>query len=90
MSLEVIKIWTKSITNSTLTIDGNYGLTVLSIVLQSGSGTVSGNLMTINVVNSTPLNLTVGQAITINTGTSSSLLTGITITTTGTVAIIGR
>ena len=90
MSLEVIKIWTKSITNSTLTIDGNYGLTVLSIVLQSGSGTVSGNLMTINGVNSTPLNLTVGQAITINTGTSSSLLTGITITTTGTVAIIGR
>jgi hypothetical protein len=90
MSLEVKKIWTKSITNSTLTIDGNYGLTVLSIVLQSGSGTVSGNLMTINGVNSTPLNLTVGQAITINTGTSSSLLTGITITTTGTVAIIGR
>jgi len=90
MSLEVKKIWTKSITGGTLTIDGNYGLSVLSIVLQSGTGTVSGNLMTINGVNSTPLNLTVGQAITINTGTSSSLLTGITITTTGTVAIIGR
>ena len=90
MSLEIKKVWTGYVTFGTLTIDASYGFTVISIVLQSGTGTVQGNLSANNGIVSTPINLTVGQAINFNTGTSTSLLDGIEITTTGTVYIIAR
>ena len=86
----VKKIWTGSVTMGTLTLDSSYGFSVISMVLQSGTGTVSGNLIANNGVVSTPIPLTVGLAVTVNTGSAQSLQDSITITTTGTVLIIAR
>lgn len=90
MSLEIKKVWTGYVTSGTLTIDASYGFTTISIVLQSGAGTVQGGLLANNGVASAPINLTVGQAINFNSGTSSSILDGIEIITTGTVYIVAR
>lgn len=90
MSLELKEVWTGSVTAGSLIIDASYGFTIISIVLQNGVGTVKGGLSATNGVASTPINLTIGQAINFNTGTSTSLLDGIEITTTGTVYIIAR
>jgi hypothetical protein len=90
MSVETKRIWTGSVTVGTLTIDETYGFSIVSVVLQSGTGTIEGNLISSNGVVSTPIALTVGQAITINTGSSQALQDYIKIVTTGTVLIIAR
>jgi|LakMenEpi03Aug12_release.lakeMendotaPanAssembly.Ray.scaffolds.fasta_scaffold2432111_1 hypothetical protein len=90
MSLDVKKIWTGSVTAGTLTLDATYGFTIISLVLQSGTGTVQGNLLAINGVASTPIPLTIGQAITIDTGSASSIQDYLNIVTTGTVLILAR
>jgi hypothetical protein len=60
------------------------------MVLQSGTGTVSGNLIANNGVAATPIPLTIGLGVTVNTGSVQALQDSITITTTGTVLIIAR
>ena len=81
-------LWTKQITNSTLVIDENYGLSAVSIVLNSGTGTFLGGGNLNNAVTSSPIDLVVGQPITLG-GNSGVPLDNLTITTTGVVAIIG-
>jgi hypothetical protein len=82
------KLWTRQISNTTLLIDENYGLTAVSIILNSGTGTIVGGAILSNGVTSTPINLVIGQPITLLSD-SNNPLAGITITTTGVVAIIG-
>ena len=86
----VKKIWTGSVTMGALTLDSSYGFSVISMVLQSGTGTVSGNLIANNGVAATPIPLTIGLGVTVNTGSVQALQDSITITTTGTVLIIAR
>jgi hypothetical protein len=81
-------LWTKQITNSTLVIDENYGLSAVSIVLNSGTGTFLGGGSLNNAVVSSPIDLVIGQPITLG-GNSGVPLDNLTITTTGVVAIIG-
>jgi hypothetical protein len=90
MSLEVKRIWSHSVTAGTLLIDASYGFTVISILLQSGTGTIEGNLITINGLTSSPVPLTIGQAVTINTGSASAIQDHVEIVTTGTVLILAR
>lgn len=80
-------LWTKQITNETLVIDEAYGLSAISIVLNSGTGTILGGGVLNNAVASSPIDLVIGQPITIPT--SSYTLDNLTITTTGVVAIMG-
>jgi len=90
MSLEQSKIWTTSLVNGTLTLDYTYGLREVSLVMLAGAGTVQGNMITINGQLSTPIPLTINQALTINTGTAGSVIGFLQIITTGTVLIIAR
>lgn len=80
-------LWTKQITNETIVIDESYGLSAISIVLNSGTGTIVGGATLMNAVNSSPIDLVIGQPITIPS--SSYTLDNLTITTTGVVAIMG-
>jgi len=81
-------LWTKQITNETLVIDENYGLSAVSIVLNSGTGTFLGGGNLNNAVSSTAIDLVVGQPITLGSN-SGAPLDNLTIITTGVVAIIG-
>lgn len=83
----IIKTWTYNVINDTLVIDSSFGLRKLSIILISGTGTYSGDLQA-GTLQSQSLDLTVGVAITI--GDWQTILDGITLTTTGTIQIIGR
>lgn len=86
----VTKTWTYNLVNSTLIIDETFGLTNLSILLTSGTGSVTGSLAS-GGLQSQPLSLTVGQPLNISSGSSSQIILGaLTITTTGTIEIIGR
>lgn len=86
----VTKTWTYNLVNSTLLFDEGYGLTNLSILLTSGTGSVTGSLAS-GGITSQPLALTVGQPLNISSGSSSQIILGaLTITTTGTIEIIGR
>ena len=86
----VVKTWTYNLVNSTIVIDENYGLTSLSILLTSGSGSVTGSLSA-NGIASQPLALTVGQPLNISSGLSSQIILGaLTITANGTIEIIGK
>jgi hypothetical protein len=81
-------LWTYQLSNQTLIIDESYGLTAVSLVLNSGTGTFTGGSTLINGVTSLPIDLVIGQPVTIpsNSGTS---LNNLEITTTGVLAIIG-
>jgi hypothetical protein len=83
----IIKTWTYNVNATSLTIDASFGLRKLSVMLTSGTGTYSGDLQAGNL-QSQPLALTVGVAITI--GDWQTILDGITLTTDGTIQIIGR
>jgi hypothetical protein len=86
----VIKTWTYNLVNDTIFIDENYGLTNLSILLTSGTGSVTGSLAA-NGLPSQPLALTIGQPLNISSGASSQIILGaLTVITTGTIEIIGR
>jgi len=84
------KIWTHSLVAGTLVIDSSYGLSEVSIVMTAGIGTILGNLQTVNGTPSTPIPLTINQAVNVNTGLSSAFIDYLEITTTGTVLIIGK
>ena len=81
------KIWTQELTNSTLLITEDFGLSSISLVLKSGTGSVDGTLTLENSVPSTPINLAVGIPLTI---TGYTALDGISIVTTGVISIIGK
>lgn len=81
-------IWTYQLSNETLIIDEAYGLTAVSLVLNSGTGSILGGAKLNNGVGSIPIDLVIGQPVTIpsNSGTP---LNNLEITTTGVLAIIG-
>lgn len=81
-------IWTYELNSSTILIDSNYGLTALSLVLVSGTGTILGGASLINGVGSSQINLVVGQALTIPSQSGANL-NNLTISTTGVINIIG-
>ena len=81
-------IWTYKLTAGTFNIDPNFGLLVVSVILASGTGTVTGTDL-LNGVASTPIDLAVGVPLTISTD-GNTILGNITITTTGVVSIVGR
>jgi hypothetical protein len=82
------QFWTYRLNNSTLTINSDFGLSSLSLALESGTGTIQGTLVS-NGLASTPLTLVVGQPVLIPTDTSS-VIGDLIITTTGIVNLIGR
>lgn len=88
MSVILKKLWTNTLTASSITIDQTYGLTEISILLLNGTGTILGSGLAGSIV-SAPVTLVVGIGVNLGTG-SSALLDGLTITTTGTIAIVGR
>ena len=86
----VIKTWTYNLVNDTIVINETFGLTNLSILLTSGTGSVTGSLAS-GGLPSQPLALTIGQPLNISSGSSSQIILGtLTITTSGTIEIIGR
>ena len=81
---------TYNLVNDTINIDSSYGITTISILLTSGTGSVEGTLLA-NGIASQPLALTIGQPVNISSGNNNTILIGgLIITTTGTVEIIGR
>lgn len=85
----VQKTWTYQISAGSLTITNDFGLVKLSIVLQSGTGTIVGTELC-NGIASTPINLVIGQPILVTGDTSGVPISEYTITTTGVVALIGQ
>jgi len=81
-------IWTYKLNGGNLNIDSNYGLLVVSILLESGTGTVSGTDL-LNGIPSTPIDLTIGVPLTISTD-GNTVLGNLNITTTGVISIVGR
>jgi hypothetical protein len=80
--------WTYKLVNDSLVVTTDYGLTALSLILVSGSGSVQGSLIC-NGIESTSIDLEIGVPILISTE-SLSLIDEWTITTSGTINIIGR
>jgi hypothetical protein len=85
--METCRIWTKTITTGSITVDGNYDFQVLSILATTGTTTVLGDLFAVS--GSDAITLQQGQALNLNTN-GASPLSGITITTLGTVSLVGR
>jgi hypothetical protein len=82
------QIWTYFLNNSNLTITKDFNLLEVSIVLVSGTGTFCGTAKS-NGLPSQPINLTIGQAVTVGSGAAMNL-DGLILTTTGVLQIIGR
>lgn len=84
------KTWTYNLINSSIIITPAFSLTRLQILLISGTGSATGSL-TVNGIQSQPLPLTIGQPLSFSNGPMSPIaLDDITITTTGTILLIGR
>lgn len=84
------KTWTYQLINDSITINGDFGLTILSVLLMSGDGTLSGSL-TVSEIPSQPLPLVLGQPLKVSDGKQGqTLIDGITISTTGIVYIMGK
>jgi hypothetical protein len=81
-------LWTYELSNATIVIDDSYGLTAISLVLNSGTGTLLGGASLNNGAVSTQIDLVVGQPLSIPSQGGANL-DNITITTTGIVSIIG-
>lgn len=85
----ISKSWTYTLTSDSLLIDSTFGFVIVSILCKSGVVSILGDNTGISV-QPTPIILTEGQSITINSG-SSSILGGLTIdATSGEALIIGR
>jgi hypothetical protein len=83
------KTWTYQISASSLLITEDFSLSKLSIVLQSGTGTVVGTELC-NGIASIPIDLVVGQPILLLGDTSGTPIGEYNISTTGIVALIGQ
>jgi len=81
-------IWTYQLVGSSITIDSSFGLVTLSLTLNSGSGTIKGYGLA-GSLPSTPIDLVVGQAVTISSE-GEIPLGDFEITTTGVLSIIGK
>jgi hypothetical protein len=81
-------IWTREMNNETITIDPTFQLTILSMTLTAGTGTIQGSGLA-GAVASNVVNLVVGQSVTISSDGINPLGTFV-ITTTGTLALIGK
>jgi hypothetical protein len=83
------EFWTYQVSNSTLTIDETFGLGVVSVMLTSGTATVSGSVNAGGLASSN-LALTIGLPITFG-GNQINPISGLTITaSSGSVYLIGR
>jgi hypothetical protein len=82
------QIWTQYVTNGSLTITQDFGLVDVSFALLSGAGTFQG-MAVANGLASEPINLVIGQSISVGSG-SNIFIDGLILTTTGTIQIIGR
>jgi hypothetical protein len=83
------EFWTYQVTNDTLNIDESFGLGVISIMLTSGTATVSGSVNA-GGQPSANLGLVVGLPVTFG-GNQIYPISGITIdASSGNVYIIGR
>jgi len=83
------QFWTYELSGTTLLIDNTFQLTGISLILTGGFGQVIGGL-SINGLASTPINLQVGQPITLF-GNSGNFLSGLNIDATfGTISILGK
>ena len=85
--MESCRIWTKTITTGSITIDSNYDFQVLSILATTGTTSITGDLFAVS--GSDAITLQQGQALNLNTQ-GVSPLSGITITTLGTVSLVAR
>lgn len=85
------KVWTYQLSSSTLTINGTYGFTVVSLLVTSGTVIVTGGLNSGGVA-STGMSLVMGQGVTFSSGNNNNIiLSGIDIdASAGTVVITGR
>lgn len=84
------KTWTYNLINGSITITPAFSLTRLQILLISGTGSATGSL-TVNGIAPQALPLTIGQPLSFSNGSMSPIaLDDITITTTGTILLIGR
>lgn len=83
------KTWTYQISASSLLITEDFSLSKLSIVLQSGTGTIQGTELC-NGLSSIPIDLVVGQPVLILGDTSGTPIGEYNISTTGIVALIGQ
>ena len=81
-------IWTYKLDNETLNIDADFGLSSISVVLISGTGTITGTSY-LNGVASTPIDLAIGFPVNISTD-GNTILGDVSIATTGVISIIGR
>lgn len=70
-------VFTYELINSIMDIDETFNLTIVSVKLISGVGTISGK-QSVPVFGTGSLNLVVGEPVTISTKTNS-ILTGINI-----------
>lgn len=81
------KVWTKVLTNDTLTIIKDFGLKDVQVTLMSGSGTIAGTLK-VGEFPSEPLPLVIGVTINLQTDFGVSPLI-IDSSPTGVIHIIG-
>ena len=81
-------VFTYQLSAGTLVIDDTYGLTAVSMVLTSGTGSFKGLAVLNNGISSTPIDLVINQPISIPSN-SGAPLNNLTITTTGVVSILG-
>jgi hypothetical protein len=81
MGVNNLKIFTKVLSGTSLLIDGNYGLRSVSVVLVSGTGSVTGDLLVDGLTND-PIPLVVGQSVTFSVE-GSQILDGLTVNATG-------
>jgi hypothetical protein len=88
MSILSQPIWTYELNAGTFIITPANGFTVISLTLVSGTGYYQGTA-TSNGVASVPVNLVIGQSVTISTS-GINVLGEFSITTTGVVSIIGK
>jgi hypothetical protein len=85
----VSKSWTYTLVSDSILVDSDFGFTIISILCTSGTTTVLGGTAA-NGLASTPITLSEGQSLTINSG-SASLISGITIdASSGAANIIAR
>jgi hypothetical protein len=81
------QIWTYTLTSSTVVIDESFGLVVLSILVTSGSCVITGSRPADGLA-PTAITLSQGQGMTITS--EGQLLSGTTITSSGTTILSGR
>lgn len=82
------KIWTYQLSSTSLTIDGSFDFTVLSILCTAGDVVVTGDLVA-GGLPSSPITLSQGQGITLTSGNNNNIvLSNIIVDAAGGVAAI--